>query len=461
MRSLVAAFGAQVLIFLCSGLMTLAVPKIMGVTEFAYWQLFIFYTGYVGFLQLGLNDGVYLKYGGAQRSIIDKREVVSQFWVCVAMQILVGVLIMALSITFKEDGGRLFVVFATGIYLIVSNIAYYWGYIFQAMNETRVFSFSQALDRICFLFPLLISIFLGISDFHIYIVLTIVTRTIALVYSLFKARDFLFVKPFPFLSSLRLSLASARAGIVLSVANVCSLLIIGCARIVVDARWGIDAFGKLSIAFSLVNFALAFITQGSMVLFPALKQVKVEGRAYLFNKFRNILGVMLPITLLLYYPIHLLISLWLPQYSDSLKYLLLLMPICVYEAQTNLVLVTFYKVRNEPKALLKMNVKALLISTTGIGFAAWVFNSIEAVVAFAVIGIVSRFLLGNRYLSKQYNVSNKGLIVSQVILVGAYFATGAVLSIEQSLLATILELAFFYLFNNTICREAITALRIR
>ena len=34
-----------------------------------------------------------------------------------------------------------------------------------------------------------------------------------------------------------------------------------------------------------------------------------------------------------YYPIKLILSTWLPQYADSLRYMALLFPICIYESK--------------------------------------------------------------------------------------------------------------------------------
>ena len=69
---LLTAFGAQGISFLSSCITALLVPKLLGIEEFGYWQLFVFYASYVSFFQLGLNDGVYLQHGGEDRGRIDK-----------------------------------------------------------------------------------------------------------------------------------------------------------------------------------------------------------------------------------------------------------------------------------------------------------------------------------------------------------------------------------------------------
>ena len=42
------AFAAQGVSLLASVAMSLIVPKVLGVTTYGYWQLFVFYTSYSG-----------------------------------------------------------------------------------------------------------------------------------------------------------------------------------------------------------------------------------------------------------------------------------------------------------------------------------------------------------------------------------------------------------------------------
>ena len=56
-RNTMIAFAAQFISLSVSVVMSLLVPKIVGVADYGYWQLFMFYTTYSGFFHLGLNDG--------------------------------------------------------------------------------------------------------------------------------------------------------------------------------------------------------------------------------------------------------------------------------------------------------------------------------------------------------------------------------------------------------------------
>ena len=57
------AFLAQGVSLLLSLLLTFVVSKLLGVTDFAYWQLFHFYGSYVVLTQFGLTEGIYLRLG--------------------------------------------------------------------------------------------------------------------------------------------------------------------------------------------------------------------------------------------------------------------------------------------------------------------------------------------------------------------------------------------------------------
>ena len=50
--------------FFISALITFIIPKFLNVENYAYVQLYIFYTSYVSFLHYGWVDGIRLRYGG-------------------------------------------------------------------------------------------------------------------------------------------------------------------------------------------------------------------------------------------------------------------------------------------------------------------------------------------------------------------------------------------------------------
>ena len=80
-RNFSYAFAAQGVALAVGCLTNLILPRVLGAEDFSWWQLFTFYATYIPCLALGLNDGVYLRYGGRDKSQLDPAALRSQFWV--------------------------------------------------------------------------------------------------------------------------------------------------------------------------------------------------------------------------------------------------------------------------------------------------------------------------------------------------------------------------------------------
>lgn len=51
-RDLVYTFAAQGMAILLNLMLNLLVPKVLGIEAFSYWQLFLFYSVYIGFFSV-------------------------------------------------------------------------------------------------------------------------------------------------------------------------------------------------------------------------------------------------------------------------------------------------------------------------------------------------------------------------------------------------------------------------
>ena len=117
------AFFAQGVSMLLSAMTSILVPKIMGVESFGYWQLFMFYTSYVGLFHLGINDGVYLEQGGVLRHRINKKVISSEFKFSLLYQLIFSAVLVVLGFCCFKDSSRSFVIIATAIFLLLNNLS--------------------------------------------------------------------------------------------------------------------------------------------------------------------------------------------------------------------------------------------------------------------------------------------------------------------------------------------------
>lgn len=232
------AFLAQGVAMALSVLQTLLVPKLLGTVEYGYWQLFIFYTTYVGLGHLGLNDGVYLIKGGQGRDSIDKRSVNSQF-VLVFFQLVIAFCIIIFALFGPFEADRTFVITCTGIYLVVQNAANFLSYLLQAMNETKLSSYSKIVERLTFLLPLIVLLIVRYKSFKPFVISYILSSFVQFLFCLWFCRDFIVSGFDSFPETVADSWHSVCVGFKLAMANIASQLILGISRFAIDASWGI------------------------------------------------------------------------------------------------------------------------------------------------------------------------------------------------------------------------------
>lgn len=442
------AFLAQGVSVALGVVQSLLVPKLLGGESYGYWQLFLFYTSYIGFFHLGINDGVYLIHGGEERTRIDKRAVFSQLVFATAYQLLFALGIIAVGLLGGFGAERRFVIVSTAAFMVPQNAANFLAYTFQAMNETKRASAATIIERLTFLVPLACLLVGGVTAFEPYIVAYVFSMTVQLAFCLWHARDFAAAGFVGWGPAAREGIASIRVGIKLMLANIASQLILGLARGAIDAAWGIESFGKLSLLLSIVSFFLLFVGQASMVLFPALRQSGEEELRGFFRAARDIMGLFMPLVYLAYAPIVWLLTLWLPAFAESFTLLALLLPICVFESKMDICCTTFFKVRRRETMLLAVNVATALLSLAGTALGVWGLNSINVVIGGVVVAIAARSLFSERYIGNALGVDPSPIAVGELVITGAFIVAAHMLPMWLACGAYLLVyLAFLWVFR--------------
>lgn len=399
-RNVLFAFAAQGISLLLSVLMSLIVPKILDVNQYAYWQLFVFYVGYVGFSHLGLTDGVYLKIGGAKYDDLDYSLYKSQLAISLLFQTIIAIAVTCVVWYLRLDTDRTLIIVLSLIYMLIFNAAGYFGYIFQAVNETHMYSTSIIIDRLIFIAAVLVACFVPCLSYRYFILFYIISKTVALLYCICHGWK---LAKAPLLFSIRVwkeLCVNIAVGSKLLLANIASTLILGVGRITVDSVWGLTAFGQISFSLSLTSFFLQFISQISMVLFPALRQVDRNTQEKMYTIIRTALGGILPLAFVVYYPMKIMLGNWLPEYTESLHYLAYLLPICTYDGKMQLLCNTYFKVLRKEHWLLYINLLTAGLSVILCSFGAYLFHSVFAVMIGMVVSIAVRSIVAEFYLAK-------------------------------------------------------------
>ena len=456
--NLVFAFVAQGSSVAMSFITALLVPRVLGVAGYSYWQLFVFYSGYAGIFHFGISEGVYLINGGKTWDELDLESIGTQLKLSVVSQVIVFASILPVVLSQCNDSQRAFILCVTPIYIVLNNSAYYLGYVFQAVNETKLFSISIMVDRLAFLFPLILFLLFDVQDFRIYVVFYTISKAIALSYCAVVGRSVLLSRLLPFADAVLESWVSISIGIKLMLSNIMSSLVLGVARFSIDYKWGIESFGKLSFSLSMVNFFLQFVAQFSMVLFPALRRVRERDLKELYNSLNTGLSLMLPLIYLSYWPLSILVHTWLPSYASSVVYLSILLPVCIFDGRMNVCYSTFLKVMRRERDLLFINLASLITSALLVSISVFLLQSEILAICSIAIAIVFRSVLSEIAMIGILNVRFSFVTILEVLLAVCFAVSAYFFGPFCSLSVSLVGIGILYFLNWKSLSSLVTTL---
>lgn len=423
--------------------------------SFGYWQLFLFYVTYVNISRLGVIDGVYLRIGGREYDQLNFALYSSEWKVFASGQMFFAMVFALFSVMLCPEGERLFVLLACSICVLIINSNNYFGYILQAVNRTKEYSISVILQNATWFIAILFVCVFRVDEYRILIVSYVLGHVLAGIYLMIRSREIAFCPAFEIRKAVSEMLKDARVGIKLMVSTYVSVLMLGVTRFVIDGRWGIETFSVFSLALSLTNFALQFISQAGMVLFPALRRVDENKLRDMYEWARDGLSVGFPIILLLYVPMKALLSVWLPQYEDSFYFMGLLLPLCLYDGKMQMLYVTYMKVLRQEKALMAINLISLAASIVWSLVSAYLLNDLSSISLGLVVIIAARSMLADHYLVRLLGGNVGKIAISECALSAAYLTCVAFLPDVICFFASIALYVIFLLCNLGRVKELI------
>lgn len=383
-----------------SVLVILVVPKIVGIEDYGYWQLYLFYATYVGFFHFGWIDGIYLRFGGENYSSLNKGLFFSQFWLLVLFQSCIAFFIIVFTYFLSHDEDRQFILLMISICTVLLGSRTMLIYIMQATNRIKNFARVIMLDRILYLMLLILFLVLGVRNYQILILADIIAKVISLIYSMYLCRDMVFINYRRFQFNFMEISENINVGIKLMFANITSILILGVIRLGIEKSWDIGTFGKVSLTLSISKFLMVFINSIGIVLYPILRRTDISILPKIYLSIRDLLMVVLLLVLVIYYPLKLTLQEWLPNYSDSFDYMALLFPMVVFEGKMSLLANTYLKTLRKEKMMLKINIIALLLSVIFTFFTTVIYKELHLAILSIVITLAFRSLLAEIYLAR-------------------------------------------------------------
>ena len=404
-RKVVYVVGANLLSLLVSILTTLVVPKFFGedVGQYGYLQIYVFYSGYIGFFHFGWCDGIYLRDGGKYYSDLDRPLYSSMFWLMTVIEVAIAVLISVFGYFFANNAEYAFISFAIAVSVLIYLPRTMLSYYLQTTNRMKEYASITTVGRSIYGVSIILVVLFFSKDYHHFVWGDIIGKFVALLVSIWWCRDIVFSKPAALKTSVSEAITNISVGIKLMFANIASMLITGIVRWGIQTKWDVATYGRISFTLSVSNLLLTFISAVALVLYPTLRRSNADALKGLYEKSKNTLMIPLLGCLVLYYPIESILSVWLPQYAESMRYMAILFPMCIYAAKMTMVVQTYMNVFRLEKKMLQVNVIGVIVAVITTAVSVFWLKNLTLAMLSMVMNQMFRCVYAESVLSKEMN----------------------------------------------------------
>ena len=413
-RNVMLSVAAQAGSLLVGFVLNLVVPKFIDELNYSLWQAFVLYLTYVGILHFGLLDGLMLRYAQDDYEELDKERISSQFQVLLGMTSLFC--LIGIGIACFLTGPAQWILIYVSLGIVTKNVFTFNSYLLQVTNRINGYARLFIAQRISFGLLAVLLLVAGVGDFRWFCIVDLLGDVIGCLICLPLNRGLYFTRVQNRGLFREETAENIRCGISLLLANWASMFLLGSARMVIQWRWDILLFGKISFAFSLTNLVLALITAVSVVLFPSLKRMPEENLPAFYQRMRGVLMPFLLVCIWLYFPGCWLLEQWLPKYAESLKYLGMLMPLIVYSSMIGLMTNNYLKAYRMEGTLRRINLISLAVGIVGFLFFAYVLGSEEGVVLWAVAVTAARAIVSEWKVSQRLGLDFRKLQLLELLV---------------------------------------------
>lgn len=445
-KNISVAIIAQAVSLATAFVFNLIVPKFIPIEQYSSWQTFALYLSYVGVLHFGLLDGLMLRYSHYDYDELDKPKFRSQF---ILLLLIIGFLTIGGCVIsfFIDDVFTGKILFLVSIGILSKNLFTYNSYTFQLTNRITHYASLTIVHRLIMGSVIILLILCGVTDFVWFCLAELIADFLSSVLCSFYNKGLYFGKLVPWNEMKDDFFLNVQSGIQLLIANWASMLLVGSARMIIQWHYDLITFGKVSFAFSLTNLFLSFITSISIVLFPSIKRISNDALPDLYARIRGIVSPFLFAVILFYFPGAYILSMWLPEYNQSLVYLGILLPMIVFSSKVMLLTNNYLKAFRKERAMLKINTLSMLGAISFFMLSAYVIDNLYVLILSVLFSVALRSIYSEAIVSKLIGKSFIKEHLVELILTIIFVIAATRFSLLEGAFVYLLPLLAYLIYN--------------
>ncbi len=417
----------------CSNMLTLLsgifvgliLPKIIGVTDYGYYKTFSLYISYIGLFHFGIEDGIYLKYGGKDLSELEEDKFHFYALFLVVVEGAISLITAGISCLWLKGDIRFIFIFVA-IYLFTVNIGNFYQFISQITERftelTIIGVVRSALTIISVGLLWLLSRFGGYSvNYKFYIVCTVTASTVILAIYTLIYRKLTFGKMVPWREGLCDIGSFIKNGLPLMVANLCSTLLLTIDRQFVNILFDTDTYAVYAFAYNLLTLITTATSAISVVLFPIIKRLDAKELPLNYSKTISIILVFVSACLFVYFPICPFIAWFLPQYTGALPVFRVILPGLVGTSAVTIIMHNYYKATDHNLRFFIISIIVLAVAIVADMASYLIFRTTISISIVSIFVILAWYVTAEHFFIKKFHVSWIRNLMYMLCCMGAFY----------------------------------------
>ena len=438
---------SNIIKLLAGVLVGLLLPKIIGVTDYGYYKTYTLYIHYVGLFHFGISDGIYLLFGGKDYSELDRKKFRFYSKAFIAIEALVSVVLTIIAVTALSEENK-FIFACVASYLLANNVTGYYQMISQITGRFKELSRRNLIQSV-FISATVIVLYV----IHRFLGYELTYRPYTLIYSILIAllaiwyivtyKDISFGESSKFSDQWKDIPSFIKVGFPLTVANLCSTLILSLDRQFVNVLFDTDTYAVYAFAYNMLALVTTAVSAVSTVLYPKLKRTNRVTLKANYSILTGTIAVLVSASLCIYFPLCWFVNWFLPKYVDSLLIFRIIFPGLIISSVITIIMHNYYKVLGINNKFFIKSLITLLVS----GFANYVayrfFGTTSSISIASIITMVFWYFLVESHFVKEFNIAWKKNVLFIFCIMTSFYITTNLNNLVLGL--------FLYILMNCAC----------
>jgi O-antigen/teichoic acid export membrane protein len=444
LKNFIYVTGANILSLLAGVLTGLIAPKLLGVEEFAYWQIFLLYVNYVGLLHFGFNDGVYLRYGHYDYHELPKERFRSYFTFLFLFQGAIAAVLTLIIFAFSKDTVRAWIFLYVFINMVLINLTTYFAFINQITKRFSVYARLLTASKLIYIVAIA-GIFFVRERFHMqFIIIHTGVNALTLAAYVYQSRDLVWGPREPMRSCWKDLIQNISVGFFVMIGNFMGLAIIGLDKLFVERFFTLQDFAMYSFAAAMISVVYLLLNAVSTAVYPYLARIKDESvLKVLYERAGRVIFLFSGLALAGYFVFSLIVEWFLPQYVEALPVALILFATTYLKAKISIIGANYYKALQLQRQYTLNNILALTAGAVTSIIAVVLYPENAAIAAASVVAFYLWYFYTESFFKKRLGVKVFKETIANTVLTAVFLVIG--LAIRQWYIGIIAYLFFLLL----------------